>query len=37
MHSATTPTVRGLPRPLARGIERFADRLDVDKIREAYE
>ncbi|MGD2047322.1 MAG: bifunctional (p)ppGpp synthetase/guanosine-3',5'-bis(diphosphate) 3'-pyrophosphohydrolase [Gemmatimonadota bacterium] len=33
----STPTVRGLPRPLARAIEGYADRLDVDKIRRAYE
>lgn len=33
----STPTVRGLPRPLARALESYADRLDVDKIREAYE
>jgi len=33
----TTPTLRGLPRPLARALESYADRLDVDKIREAYE
>ncbi len=32
-----TPTIRGLPRPLARALEAYADRLDVDKIREAYE
>jgi len=32
-----TPTIRGLPRPLARAMEAYADRLDVDKIREAYE
>ena len=32
-----TPTIRGLPRPLARAMEAYADRLDVDKIREAYD
>ncbi len=30
-------TIRGLPRPLARAMERYADRLDVDQVREAYE
>ncbi|MFQ5538350.1 MAG: RelA/SpoT family protein [Gemmatimonadota bacterium] len=35
--SGPTPTIRGLPRPLARQLEAYADRLDVDKIREAYE
>ncbi len=29
-------TIRDLPRPLARAMERYADRLDVDRIREAY-
>ncbi len=33
----STPTIRGLPRPLARALEAYADRLDVDKIREAYD
>ena len=33
----TTPTIRGLPRPLARAMEAYADRLDVDAIRDAYE
>jgi GTP diphosphokinase / guanosine-3',5'-bis(diphosphate) 3'-diphosphatase len=41
MPSATTPkptpTIRGLPRPLARALEAYADRLDVDMIRDAYE
>src|SRR5262245_3937817 len=32
-----TPTIRGLPRPLARVLEGYADRLDVDRIRAAYE
>jgi guanosine-3',5'-bis(diphosphate) 3'-pyrophosphohydrolase len=30
-------TIRDLPRPLARAMERYADRLDVDRVREAYE
>jgi GTP diphosphokinase / guanosine-3',5'-bis(diphosphate) 3'-diphosphatase len=33
----TTPTIRGLPRPLARELEGYAHRLDVDRIREAYQ
>jgi len=33
----TTPTIRGLPRPLARVLEGYADRLNVDQIRAAYE
>ena len=33
----STPTIRGLPRPLARAMEAYADRLDVDAIRDAYE
>ena len=38
MPSATaTPTIRGLPRPLARAMESYADRLDVDAVRDAYE
>src|SRR5688500_5907740 len=32
-----TPTIRGLPRELARQMEAYADRLDVDLIRSAYE
>ena len=32
-----TSTIRGLPRPLARALEAYADRLDVEKIREAYD
>ena len=32
-----TPTIRGLPRELARQLEAYADRLDVDLIRSAYE
>jgi len=30
------PTIRGLPRPLARALEAYAERLDVDAIRDAY-
>lgn len=41
MPSATTtsdtPTIRGLPRPLARALEAYVDRMDVDAIRDAYE
>ncbi|HSH75418.1 MAG TPA: bifunctional (p)ppGpp synthetase/guanosine-3',5'-bis(diphosphate) 3'-pyrophosphohydrolase [Longimicrobiales bacterium] len=33
----STPTIRGLPRPLARALESYAERLDVDMIRDAYE
>ena len=36
-HTASTQTIRGLPRPLARAMEAYADRLDVDAIRDAYE
>ena len=32
-----TPTIRGFPRALARQLEAYADRLDVDQIRAAYE
>ena len=32
-----TPTIRGLPRAFARQLEAYADRLDVDQIRAAYE
>lgn len=35
--SAPTPTIRGLPRPLARALEAYADRLDVAPIRSAYD
>ncbi len=35
--SGPTPTIRGLPRPLARALEAYADRLDVDMIRAAYD
>ncbi len=34
---SSTPTIRGLPRPLARALEEYADRLDVDVIKHAYE
>ena len=33
----TTPTIRGLPRPLARAMETYADRLDVDMVIDAYQ
>ena len=33
----TTPTIRGLPRPLARALEAHADRLDLEAIRAAYD
>jgi guanosine-3',5'-bis(diphosphate) 3'-pyrophosphohydrolase len=33
----STPTIRGLPRGLARQLEAYADRVDVDLIRTAYE
>ncbi len=29
-------TIRGLPRPLARAMERYAERLDVDQVKDAY-
>ena len=32
-----TSTIRGLPRPFARALEAYADRLDVDSIKAAYE
>ncbi len=32
-----TPTIRGLPRPLARALEAHADRLDIPMIRAAYD
>ncbi len=40
LHSADltpTPTIRGVPRPLARALEAYADRIDVDLVRKAYE
>ena len=37
MATATaTKTIRGLPRPLARAMEAYSDRLDVDAVRDAY-
>jgi len=36
-NSPPTPTIQGLPRLLARALEAYADRLDVDAIRDAYE
>ena len=37
MATATaTRTIRGLPRPLALAMEAYADRLDVDVVRDAY-
>jgi GTP pyrophosphokinase len=35
--SIRTPTIRDLPRSLARTLEAYADRVDVDKIRDAYQ
>ncbi len=35
--AARVPTIRGLPRPLARALEAYAERLDVDAIRTAWE
>jgi len=32
-----TKTIRDLPRPLARAMERYAERLDVDLVRAAYQ
>ena len=37
LHATATRTIRGLPRPLARAMESYADRLDVDAVRDAYE
>jgi len=34
--TSTTPTIRGLPRPLARELEAYAERLDVERIVEAH-
>ncbi len=34
--SSSTPTIRGLPRALARELEAYAQRLDVPRILEAY-
>jgi GTP pyrophosphokinase len=33
----STPTIRGLPRPLARALEGYADRVDVDAIKRAFD
>lgn len=33
----TTSTIHGLPRPLARALESYADRLDVDAIQRAHD
>lgn len=33
---AAIPTIRGLPRPLARELESYASRLDVPRIQDAY-
>ena len=30
-------TIRGLPRPLARAMERYSERLDVDQVRKAFQ
>ena len=35
--SSGTPTIRGLPRPLARALEGYADRLNVDAIQRAHD
>ncbi len=35
--AARTDTIRGLPRPLARAMEAYADKLDVEAVRAAYE
>lgn len=34
--TVSPPTIRGLPRPLARALEAYAERLDVEMIRAAY-
>lgn len=34
---SSTTTIRGLPRPLARALEGYADRLDVEAIRQAHD
>jgi GTP pyrophosphokinase len=36
-NARSTPTIRGIPRPLARALEGYADRVDVDAIKRAYE
>ncbi len=35
--TSSTATIRGLPRPFARSLEAYADRLDVELIRRAYD
>ena len=35
--ATSTSTIRGLPRPLARAMEAYSDRLDVEAVRDAYE
>ena len=35
--TTTPPTILGLPRPLARALEAYADRLDIKAIRDAHE
>jgi len=35
--SGPTATIHGLPRPLARQLEAYAERLDVERIRRAYD
>jgi len=35
--STSASTIHGLPRPLARALEAYSERLDVDAIRDAYE
>ncbi len=35
--TSSTPTIRGIPRELARALEGYAQRLDVEKIRRGYE
>jgi GTP diphosphokinase / guanosine-3',5'-bis(diphosphate) 3'-diphosphatase len=35
--TAHTSTIHGLPRPLARALEAYSDRLDVDLISDAYD
>ena len=35
--STSTPTIRSLPRPLAKALEAYQDRLDLDAITNAYE
>ena len=37
MATTAMTTIRGLPRPLARAMEAYAERLDVEAIRAAYE